>query len=110
MRRLNRILPCLCLCLLLVRQGRAQSHLPTGNTNTTTTRARVVIVQDPAATDDFQPVPDKIQLMVDRAITNLTGNATVSAAWLSLVSTIDTIGLKVFAVAHMNSVTRPSVA
>ena len=110
MRRLNRILPCLCLCLLLVRQGRAQSHLPTGNTNTNTTRARVVIVQDPAATDDFQPVPDKIQLMVDRGITNLTGKATVSAAWLSLVSTNDTIGLKVFSSPGPNSGTRPAVA
>jgi len=107
MRRLIRILAIVCSCLLLVRQARGQSPLPPVNTNTP--HARVVIVQDPEATDDFQPAPDKIQVMVDRGITNLTGKATVSAAWLSLVSTNDTVGLKVFSSPGPNSGTRPAV-
>ncbi len=107
MRRLNCLLPCACLCLLLAQRAHAQSQPSPVNTNTP--RARVVIVQDPAATDDFQTVPDVIEHMVDRAITNLTGKATVSAAWLSLVSTNDTIGLKVFSSPGPNSGTRPAV-
>src|SRR6266436_5674040 len=40
------------------------------------TRSKVVIVQDPEATDAFKPRPERIRLMVSRAITNLTGKAT----------------------------------
>lgn len=47
--------------------------------------------------------------MVDRAITNLTGKATVPASWLSLVSTQDVVGIKVFSAPGPNSGTRPAV-
>lgn len=47
--------------------------------------------------------------MVDRGITNLTGAASVKAAWLSLVSTQDTVGIKVFSEPGPNSGTRPAV-
>ena len=70
----------------------------------------MVIVEDPDATYDLQPVPGKIQTMVDRAITNLTGKATVKTAWLSLVSTNDTVGIKVYSAPGPNSGTRPAVA
>ena len=72
-------------------------------------RARVVIVQDPDATDAFRPRPDKIRAMVQRAITNLTGKATVPEAWRSLVSTQDVVGIKVFSLPGPNSGTRPAV-
>lgn len=66
-------------------------------------------MDDPAATDAFEPRPDRVQKMVDRGITNLTGKTTVAAAWLSLVSTNDTVGIKVFSEPGPNSGTRPAV-
>jgi hypothetical protein len=72
-------------------------------------RARVVVVRDPDATEAFRPRPDKIQVMVERGITNLTGKATVSEAWRSLISTQDVVGLKVFSAPGPNSGTRPAV-
>ncbi|MFO1477369.1 MAG: DUF362 domain-containing protein [Verrucomicrobiota bacterium] len=69
----------------------------------------VVIASDPRATDAFQPQPAVVQSMLDRALTNLTGCATVKAAWLSLVSTQDVVGIKVFSEPGPNSGTRPAV-
>jgi hypothetical protein len=75
----------------------------------TAPRARVVVVRDPAATEAFQPREDHIQAMVDCAITNLTAKGSVPAAWLSLVSTQDVVGIKVFSEPGPNSGTRPAV-
>ena len=72
-------------------------------------QAQVVSIQDPAATDAFRPRPERVRAMVDRAITNLTGKATVAAAWRSLVTTQDVLGLKVFSAPGANSGTRPAV-
>ena len=72
-------------------------------------RARVVIVQDPDATSTFNPQPEKIPAMVQRGLTNLTGKATLKDAWLSLVSTQDVVGLKVFSAPGPTSGTRPAV-
>ncbi len=73
------------------------------------TRAKVVVVEDPAATDAFEPREDRVRAMVDRGVTNLLGTASVKAAWLSLVSTQDTVGIKVFSEPGPNSGTRPAV-
>ena len=59
--------------------------------------------------DAFRPRPEKIRAMVGRAITNLTGKATVSEGWLSLVSTQDVVGLKIVSAPGANSGTRPAV-
>jgi hypothetical protein len=48
--------------------------------------------------------------MVDRGMTTLTGKATLVAAWRSLVSTQDVVGIKVFSAPGPNSGTRPDVA
>jgi hypothetical protein len=72
-------------------------------------RAYVTVVQDPGATEAFRPFPDKVRLMVSRAITNLTRKATVPAAWRSLVSTQDVVGIKVFSAPGPNSGTRAAV-
>jgi Domain of unknown function (DUF362) len=72
--------------------------------------SRVVIVQDPGAMDKLIPVPDKIQAMVDRGIANLTGKATLTEAWRSILSTQDVVGIKVFSAPGPNSGTRPAVA
>jgi len=71
--------------------------------------ARVVIVQNSDAIFNFQPDPATVQAMVDRGITNLTGKAGVGAAWRSLVSTQDVVGIKVFSAAGEISGTRPAV-
>jgi len=71
--------------------------------------ARVVIVRDPEATQAFNPIPEKIQVMVDRGITNLTRKATAVDGWRSLVSTQDIVGIKVFSVPGPKSGTRPAV-
>jgi hypothetical protein len=75
-----------------------------------TLRARVVIVEDPQATAQFQPKPEPVRLLVNRGLTNLTGHASVSAAWRSLVSTQDVVGIKVFASPGPTAGTRPVVA
>jgi hypothetical protein len=76
---------------------------PTNNT------ARVVIVEDSRAINDFAPDPAVVQRMVNRGLTNFTGRATVAAAWRSLVSTQDIVGLKVFSAGGEISGTRPAV-
>jgi hypothetical protein len=73
-------------------------------------RARVVIVEDAHATRTFQPQPEQVQNLVDRGITNLTGCASVGAAWRSLVSTQDVVGLKVYSAPGPVIGTRPVVA
>jgi hypothetical protein len=89
----------------------ADAYPPTNNAP----RARIVIAQDPDATDAFQPRPDIIRMMVNRAITDLTGKLSVPEAWRSVISTNNTpptndvIGIKVFSVPGPNSGTRPAV-
>jgi hypothetical protein len=53
--------------------------------------------------------PDVVREMIERAITHLTHKSTVSDAWLSLVSTQDIVGIKVYSLPGPNSGTRPAV-
>ena len=62
----------------------------------TNSTSRVVTVENANTIYDFQPNPGLVQNMVERGLTNFTGQATVAAAWRSLVSTQDVIGIKVF--------------
>jgi len=73
-------------------------------------RARVVTVVDREATEAFRPLPDRIQVMVDRGLKGITGKPNSRAAWLSLVSTQDVVGIKVYSAPGPNSGTRPAVA
>ena len=72
-------------------------------------RAQVVSVEDPAAMSNLQANPAVVQNMITRGVSALTGKTNASAAWLSLVSTQDVVGLKVFSEAGMLSGTRPAV-
>ena len=72
-------------------------------------RARVVIVQDPSAVHAFNPQPERIRAMVSRGIRGLTGKPTDTAGWLSLVSTQDTVGIKVYCSPGPTSGTRRPV-
>jgi len=72
-------------------------------------RAQVVIARDPEATRLFEPAPARVSAMFNRALKNLTGTTQVSAAWLSLVSTQDVIGIKVVSWPGAVSGTRPAL-
>lgn len=67
-------------------------------------------MQQADALDAFRPRAAVIRAMVDRGITNLTGKTSFAAAWLSLVSTQDVVGIKVFCSPGPNSGTRADVA
>ncbi len=95
--------------LTLATVATAQSNNLFSPANTSTPHAKVVIVQDPNATDAFQPRENHVRSMVERGLTTLTGKPSISEAWLSLVSTNDTIGIKVFSEPGPNSGTRPAV-
>jgi hypothetical protein len=73
-------------------------------------RARVVIVHDAAATEAFSAQPDKVIPMIGRGLTNLTGKATARESWLDLVSTQDTVGIRVYSAPGATSGTRRVVA
>lgn len=75
-----------------------------------TAEARVVIVEDPKATEAFLPRPDAVEAMLEQAITNLLRTTTPEQAWLALVSTQDVVGIKVYSVPGLNCGTRPAVA
>jgi len=72
-------------------------------------RARVTMVEEPEATVTFNAQPGKMQPMIQRGLTHVTGTATLKAAWLSLISTQDTVGVKVFSAPGPTSGTRPAV-
>jgi hypothetical protein len=74
-----------------------------------TPTSRVVIVEDSLATDAFRPRADRVQEMVNVGLTNVTKTADLKSAWLSLVSSRDTVGIKVFSAPGPNSGTRPAV-
>ncbi len=98
-----------CWLLILAVFARAQTNSIYSPASSSSTRAKVFFVQNRLATDAFEPRQDIVRQMVEIAITNLTGKSSVSAAWLSLVSTQDTVGIKVFSEPGPNSGTRPAV-
>lgn len=86
------------------------AEIPNRQANLTSApRSRVIIVQDPEASEAFKPRPKVVRNMVDRGINKLTGKTNVSAAWLSLVSPKDVIGIKVFSAPGADAGTRPAV-
>jgi hypothetical protein len=96
--------------LLSVASSRAaDSSLFSSAVLTNLPHAEVVIVENPTATTAFEPRLDVVRAMINRGLTNLTGKPTQSAAWLTLVSTQDIVGLKVFSTPGPNSGTRPAV-
>ncbi|MCX7721448.1 MAG: hypothetical protein N2379_00080 [Verrucomicrobiae bacterium] len=58
---------------------------------------RVVIIEAPGAVHLFQPSQQIVAAMINHALTNLTGQPDPAAAWRSLVSPTDVIGIKVYA-------------
>ncbi len=92
---------------VLVCGGLVRAEPPPGSAPAT--GAEVVVVHDAAATHDLLAVPAVVRGMVERGLTNLTGMPTVAAGWLSLVTTQDTVGIKVFSQPGAYAGTRPAV-
>src|SRR5262249_33059240 len=78
-------------------------------TPTNSPMAEVLVVKDPEASRAFKVRPDHVATMIERGITHFTGKATPREAWLSLVSTQDVVGIKVYSLPGPNSGTRPGV-
>ena len=73
-------------------------------------RARVVIVENPGATFQFQPKTAVVQGMINRGVSSFTGKTNIADAWLELVSTNDIVGIKVYSAPGPINGTRPAVA
>jgi len=71
--------------------------------------ARIVITQDPRATDAYKPHAEHVQQMVRRGLTLLTRQPDEAAAWSSLVKHNDIVGIKVHSAPGPDSGTRPAV-
>jgi hypothetical protein len=84
-----------CLGQTLCLPSAAAMADPTPAGTDAAKRARVVVVHQADATVTFSPQPDKVIPMISRGLTNLTGRETAAASWLSLVSTQDSVGIKV---------------
>lgn len=72
-------------------------------------RPKVVIVHDPEATEAFKPNPERVLQMVQRGLTKLTGQPTVAAAWRTLISPKEVVGIKVCSSPGPDSGTRRAV-
>jgi hypothetical protein len=72
-------------------------------------RARVVQVEHPGATADYEAQPTIVQDMVRRGMLQWTGKTNLKAAWLTVVSVKDVVGLKVYSLPGASSGTRPAV-
>ncbi len=80
-----------------------------GASRSASASARVVLVHDPEATQAYSVRPARVQAMVNRGLLQFTGKTSLPAAWLSLVSTQDVVGIKVYSSPGPNSGTRPAV-
>lgn len=72
--------------------------------------ARVVIMRDPFATEAFRPDTDRVRGLVAHGVMLWTKKTNETAAWLSIVSTNDIVGIKVHSAPGPNSGTRVAVA
>jgi len=81
----------LAVLLWLGQVCRADQH-----TQTNAPKVRVIVVEDAAAVHLFEPRAEVVAAMVAKAITNLTGQPTPQAAWRSIVSSNDVVGIKVY--------------
>ncbi len=69
----------------------------------------VVVVSDPGAVRNLQPQPSRVQAMVDKGITELTGASDSERAWSAIASSNDVVAIKVVSSPGPNTGTRPSV-
>src|SRR5512133_2805806 len=71
--------------------------------------SRVVIVEDSRATEAFKARPEVVKRMVDEAVKRFSSASTAKAAWQTICSPSDVVGLKVFSLPGAFSGTRRPV-
>lgn len=76
---------------------------------TTNTASRVVIAEGDDLLDAFLPDNARVEAVFNLGLLRFTHTTNVAAAWRSLVSTNDTVGIKVFSRPGPFSGTRPAV-
>jgi hypothetical protein len=97
------------LCALLAVWA-AAGNPPVAATNSAhATRSRVVIINDPAATEAFKPDANRVRTMVSAGVTQLTAKSTPAEAWRSVAASNDIVGIKVFSTPGPDAGTRPAV-
>ncbi len=75
----------------------------------TNSAARIVIVQGENLLDAFLPYADRVADAFNVGLTHFTQTTNAAAAWRSLLTTNDTVGIKVFSTPGLLSGTRPVV-
>jgi hypothetical protein len=70
---------------------------------------RIVIVENPTATDAFQARPEIVRFMVARGIERIAQKTNAAEAWRKFVSPQDVVGLKVYCAPGKNAGTRAAV-
>lgn len=75
----------------------------------TNSGVRIVVAQGDDLLRAFLPDEPRVAAVFDRGLKFFTGQSTVSRAWLSLVSTNDIVGIKVFSLPGPVCGTRPAV-
>lgn len=82
--------------MIFALSAEAKAQAPRALAGTNAFKARVVIVEQPDAMWDLRPVPERVQAMVDQGVTKLTRESNLRAAWRSIVSPKEIVGIKVF--------------
>jgi hypothetical protein len=82
---------------------------PAGSLKIPAARSRVVTVHDPAATEAFKPIRGPVREMAKRGVMTFTGKTSMAAAWQSLISPKEIVGIKVFSSPGPNAGTRPAL-
>ena len=84
----------------------AQESFPLHTTNSS---VRIVVAQGEGLLNAFQPDEARVDAAFNRGLTCFTRETTVSNAWLSLLTTKDRVGIKVFSTPGPVAGTRPAV-
>ena len=92
--------------LLLTGRLRAAESLPAPASAAT---ARVVLVQGQNLLSAYLPDNARVEAAFNRGLTQFTHSRDAAAAWLALVTTNDTVGIKVFSTPGPLCGTRPAV-
>ena len=85
-----------CARLALFAAASELSEINSATAPANSWMGRVLVVADPAATIAFEPQPEPIRHMVENGIIAFTAKPDEKSAWLSLISTNDKIGIKVY--------------
>ncbi len=91
-----------CLLLAVAQLGQAEEAVPPP-------KPRIVLVEDKSALREFDVDNAKVAEMVTEGMRRLTGKPSGAAAWLSLVTPADTVGIKVNSVPGPIGGTRKAV-